>query len=311
MLTSFQNLFFNKMTKVGRSEQLYIIPTLDGLKLLALNLILLIIGLVYANNYILLFNFILFCLFLGSMYYTHFNLQGLRLISARATPVHLGDAGILTLSFKSTSNLGHFFLGLRVKDLLIEVENKAFTFSFQSRVNNTLKIDIPIRAIKRGCLAVEKICVETLFPFHLFRCFVYFNPQLNLIVLPQKRDLKIHLAQKAYEEKYDEGDDFILTDFKLGDPLKRIHWKKLAQTNRWYSKSLIAPMTTPVMLSLIKDPLIPNGPEDQLSSLCSALYQCHYDNISYGLTLGDKIIAPNHSQAHLANCLRELAKYEN
>lgn len=311
MWINLQNNFFKKIAALGKSQQLYIVPTLDGIKLAFLNVTLLVIGLVYANNYVLLFNFILFCLFLGSMYYTHFNLQGLELISAKTSPLHVNDKGVLTLQFKTTSGLGHYFLGLRLQNNLIDLQDKNFTFSFEANSQNTLKVDVPIKGIIRGDLVISRLCIETLFPFHLFRCFVYFKHHLRIVVYPERKNLEIHHAQTIQEEKHDEGDDFTLNNFKPGDPLKRVHWKKLAQTNHWYSKKLNTPNSNPIMLSLTGDHLSKLDLENQLSSLCFALYQSHYQNIKYGLTLGNIIIAPDHSSFHLKNCLRALANYES
>lgn len=311
MLIKFKDHFLNKLDSLGRSELLYIVPTLDGIKLLALNFTLLVIGLVYANNYVLLFNFILFCLFLGSMFYTHFNLQGLKLISAKLNSIHMGENGLLTLQFKSKSNLGHHFLGLKLRNQIIQLSDKRFTFSLIATNPNTFTVDIPVRGISRGEESLNRVVIETLFPFHLFRCFLYFKPTLSIVVFPKRLDLGLHLTSIAAEEKINEGDDFILNDFKIGDPLKRVHWKKLAQTNRWYSKNLVTPNTRPVMLSLNDK----NNPEfnleDQLSSLAFAIYQLHFQNIKYGLSLGDLFLAPDHSNIHLNHCLHALAGYES
>lgn len=310
MLIKKRDLLTERFSNIGRTEQLYIIPTIDGLKLLALNLILLVIGLVYANNYVLLFNFILFSLFMGSMYYTHFNLQGLKLISARMNPIHVGDSGNLTLSFKSSSGLGHHFLGIRFNSHFIKIQDKNFSFSFEGELR-ILKVDIPISATKRGITPAPRICIETLFPFHLFRSFVYFNPHLNFIIYPEKKDYHLHSEKMHTEEKNDEGVDFILKDFKPGDPLKRVYWKKLAQTNRWYSKNLITPDSAPIVLSLSDNDLTKPELEKELCSLCYALHKCHSQNLKYGLSLGKIQIFPDHSYYHLNRCLKALAEYEN
>lgn len=310
MLINLKKNFFNKMESFGRSEQLYIIPTADGLKLLVLNLILLIVGLVYANNYVLLFNFILFCLFLGSMYYTHFNLHGLKLVSARFSPMHVSENVVFTLQFRSTSALGHYFLGLRIKNSLFKIQNSKFTFSLNMKDQKTFKVDIPVTGIKRGEQVLNKICIETLFPFHLFRSFVYFKSALPIIVYPERKDLKIHGTCVAFEDKSHDGENFTLNDFKIGDSLKRVHWKKLAQTNRWYSKNLLTPTVLPVMLS-IDNTSTQKGIEEQLSSICFALYQLHFQNTKYGLTIGNIVIPPGHSNMHLKHCLYTLAEYGN
>jgi uncharacterized protein (DUF58 family) len=302
-----QNVFLKKMATLGRPGRLYIIPTIDGLKLLILNLILLIIGLIYANNYILLFNFILFCLFLGSMFYTHFNLQGLKLISAKINPLHVNEMGSLSIQFQTTSSLGHYFLKLKFDHDFINID-PTFSFTFEPNSLNMLKVDIPIKGLKRGVSTVHKLTIETHFPFHLFRSFCYFNPHLPVIVYPAKIDLNIHQSLKLDKIKENEGDDFILNNFKRGDSLKRVHWKKLAQTNRWYSKNIVAPKSSPLILSLNTNSSY--NIEDQLSSICSALYQIHAQDTEYGLTLGDIHLGPNHSNQHLTVCLKALAGYE-
>ena len=295
---------------LGRQEQLYIVPTLDGIKLLILNLILLIIGLVYANNYVLLFNFILFCLFIGSMYYTHFNLQGLKLASARFNPIHANEKGLISLSFKSSSSLGHHFLGIKINDQHFQLQDKNFTFSFESSQQNTFRVDVPILALKRGTGQLNRICIQTLFPFHLFRAFVYFRPSLYYVIYPQKKDLLLHVEKASLEEKNDDGDDFYLRDFIKGDQLKRVHWKKLAQSNRWYTKNLITPDAAPIIFSFLNDVKTSGRLEDELSSICFAIHKCHSQNVRYGLTLENIQIPPDHSFYHLNRCLKTLAEYE-
>jgi uncharacterized protein (DUF58 family) len=302
-------MLIKRFENIGRNNQLYIVPTLDGLKLLCLNLILLVIGLVYANNYVLLFNFILFCLFIGSMYYTHFNLQGLKFISARIHPLHANENGVLSLTFKSRSALGHHFLGVRFKNKFIQTLNSQFSFSFNAQ-ENLLKVDIPLVATERGVGKLPRIIVETFFPFHLFRCFVYFSSELPLIIYPERKDYQLHDKTSSSEEKHNDGDDFYLKNYQAGDSLKRIYWKKVAQSNQWFSKKLINPDLAPVMLSLSSEKHSKQELEKELSSLCFALHQLHSQNIKYGLKLGAFEISPDHSTPHLNLCLKALAQYE-
>ncbi|MDO9183974.1 MAG: DUF58 domain-containing protein, partial [Bacteriovorax sp.] len=282
MLINLKKDFTKKMATLRREEQLYIVPTFDGLKLLVLNFILLVVGLVYANNYVLLFNFVLFCLFLGSMYYTHFNLQGLKLVSAKISPLYTKSSGILTLQFNTTSSLGHFFLRLKINNAHISVMDPLQMFSFNSSSNSSrsFKIDLPIMGIKRGDYKLNRICIETLFPFHLFRCFVFYDPVIHIVVYPEKKNLNIHDTKLLTEEINNEGDDFILRNFQTGDSLKRVHWKKLAQTNQWFSKNLMTPKASPVLLSLIPEE-VNISTENQLSSICFALCELHFQNIPY------------------------------
>jgi uncharacterized protein (DUF58 family) len=311
MLTNLFQKLSLKIDSVGKAEQLYIIPTLDGLKLLALNLTLLVIGLSYANNYVLLFNFVLFCLFLGSMFYTHFNLQGLTLLSAKLPSFHVNSSSFLTLHFKTQSQMGHLFLKVKLKNESLKINDQSFSFSFRPESESVLKVDVPISGIKRGEFHLNRICVETFFPFHLFRCFVYFRPELDFVIYPEMKNLQIHHVEMIEDEKSIEGDEFTLSKYKPGDPLKHVHWKKLAQSNIWYSKNLSTPQTRPVLLSLDSALATNSNLEDQLSSISYAINWHFIHNIQFGLKLNNGIIPPTHSRLQRSRCLRALAAYEN
>ena len=251
------------------------------------------------------------------MYYTHFNLQGLKLVSSKIAPFHVGETGVLTLTVKSPSGLGHHFLGLSLRNSLITLQDKDFVFSFKASAKEdhdqkSLTVNIPVVGLQRGHLTLKKISVETFFPFHLFRCFMYYSPNLGVIVYPEKKPLHIHQTETVTEERRDEGEDFTLKDFQLGDPLKRVHWKKLAQTNRWFSKNLITPKSAPVVLGFSDLKISSAQKEIELSSIAFDLYQLHSQNIHYGLSLKEHfLISPEHSHQHLSDCLRALADYEN
>lgn len=309
MLTKAQSAFENKILSIGRQGQLYIVPTLDGLKLLALNLILLIMGLVYANNYVLLFNFILFCLFIGSMYYTHFNLQGLKLVSAKINPLHVNENGALTLLFKSKSSLGHHFLSVKLKSPLIVTSNASFAFSMPEDVSN-LKVDVPIKAQVRGVKTLTRVNIETKFPFHLFRAFTFFDIGLQVIVYPERTYLDLHESLSLAEEKNGSDEDYYLKNFSTGDSLKRIHWKKFAQTGKLFSKQMNSSEDLPVILGFSADNLSKAEKENELSSICFGLHELHSQNVFYGLALDKMIVEPGLSQYHLTKCLRALAEYE-
>lgn len=304
MISWLKDYFYKRAESSTRVHPLYILPTLDGLKVLALNFILLIMGLVYANNYVLLFNFILFCLFLGSMFYTHFNLSGLTLNSAQFPPLFVNENGVLVLHFTSTNAQGHYFIRPVFKSKLIKINEPKTTFPISSKESTT--ISISIQGIERGQDNIQAIYLETLFPFNFFRCFTFFRINQDCLIYPERSDLRLHEEVEVIEESREEGDDFFIREYQVGDSLKRIDWKKLAQTNRWYTRQFQSVKPNPIMLVLDKTPL-----EDTLKSICFSMHILHQQNIKYGLKLGHKIlISPENSPRHLNDCLRELARYE-
>jgi uncharacterized protein (DUF58 family) len=283
---------------------IYILPTVDGLKVVALNLTLLVLGLIYANNYVLLFNFILFCLFLASMFYTHFNLSGLKLTSTQIPALHVKENGQISLHFSSTNSQGHYFIKPYFKSHLIEIaeSEKTFAVPFDQKSD----VAIPIKGIKRGEENIHSLYVETLFPFGFFRCFTFFKIDQDSIVYPERENLKIHGEIEIVENTSEEGEDFFIREYQIGDSLKRVDWKKLAQTNHWYTRQFQSAKPNPILLVLDKTPT-----EETLKSICFAMHSLHHQNIKYGLKLkNDVLVVPENSPRHLNQCLRELARYE-
>ena len=121
MITLLKEFFYDRISSSRKAHPIYILPTIDGLKVMALNFILLVMGLIYANNYVLLFNFILFCLFLGSMFYTHFNLSGLTLKNTQFPSMYVNENGVLSLTFNSSNAQGHYFIRPYFKNSKIKI----------------------------------------------------------------------------------------------------------------------------------------------------------------------------------------------
>ena len=306
MWTKLFNRLLKNLSLKGKREVIYIIPTFDALKLLVLNGTLLIIGLVYANNFILFFNFILFCLFLGSMYYTHFNLRGIKINGCKITSLHCDESSTMTLALSSSSSLGHYFLSLRtLHSNFIEVDTLT-TFSLPEK-SLSLSINLNVSGKKRGHGKIDHLVIETLFPFHLFRCLIVLPVDASFYVYPKRSNSKLHKSSSVEEEKNDDGDSFALRDYYPGDSLKHVHWKKLAQSQEWYSKTHLSETQEPILLSLNEGV----DPEEQLSSISAELYHLLQEQIPFGLKLNHHIIAPGLSQKHLEQCQRTLARYEN
>ena len=304
MINFLKEYFYRRASNSRRIHPIYILPTADGLKITCLNLILLVMGLVYANNYVLLFNFILFCLFLGSMFYTHFNLSGLTLDTAQLPPLYSNENGQLSLSFKSSNAQGHYFIRPYFKSSMIKLMDPKITFSISSK--DRTNVNISIQALSRGQENIQSIYVETLFPFNFFRCFTFFRIDQNCLIYPERSDLRLHEEIELAEDSREEGDNFFVREYLIGDSLKRVDWKKLAQTNRWYTRQFQAVKPNPVLLVLDKTPI-----EDTLKSICFSMHLLHQQGIKYGLKLGQKIIiSPENSTRHLNHCLKELARYE-
>ena len=169
MIKKLEAKFNHKLAARDRPHPVYILPTSDGLKVLALNFLLLIMGLVYANNYVLLFNFVLFCLCLSSMFYSHYNLNKLKLESLRIDPLYDQEWSLCKLYFIG-NNHGHFSLNAKIIGANVE-----FFSSNNFNINEINRmVEIKIHGLKRGRGHAMAIRIESSFPLNLFRCFTYF-----------------------------------------------------------------------------------------------------------------------------------------
>jgi uncharacterized protein (DUF58 family) len=297
------------MSKTRKRHPIYILPTADGLKVMALNLILLIMGLIYANNYVLLFNFVLFCLFLGSMVYSHFNLRGISIASVSISDLHPKETALMKLVFKTNSAQGHYFIKAYFQSSHLNLIDTEKAFAISASENNI--INLRVEGVRRGVETIESLYIETQFPFNFFRCFTFLRLDLECFVYPEKNNLKVHQVKNIDVFENNEADGYFLRDYRVGDSLKRVDWKKVAKDNRWYTKEVNGPSPVSVLID-IEDDILRASTEDSLQSICYDLYHHHHSEVLYGLRIGTYcFIAPDNSRQHLEKCLKELSRYAN
>lgn len=297
-----KNYFFNKLAKKDGTHPLYIIPTLDGLKVLSLNFLLLIIGLVYANNFVLLFNFILFCLCISSMFYTHFNLSQLQLEQMSLDSLFANEEGVLRFSFK-TSPHGHHFLRFRIIADGLETLNNQFNLHDQY-----VTIAVPVKPQYRGRIQIKSLYVETVFPLNFFKCFTFLHCSKELIVYPERQAINGYWEIKEGSLLNDETADFHYREYNAGESMQRMDWKRFAKNGEMYLRQWNYNDQQSILLGLRKD----FPAEEALKAICFKLFEIQNASVRYGLQLSDtKIILPGSGRKHLINCLEQLALYES
>jgi uncharacterized protein (DUF58 family) len=236
------------------------------------------------------------------MFYTHFNLEGLKLESIKLDSAHAGDVTNIKLFLKSTSRLGHNFINLKLKSKLISIEQNSFSFTDQST-----QVVIKTKNLTRGYENIHQVYFETLFPFHLFRCISVQQCNLEIVVYPElKMARNFQEISKSLSDD-SENEELVLKEFALGDSYMRVDWKRLAQTNQWYSKIISTPKNSAKTLVLDEE----KDPEEQLSSLAHYIRFYQSQGIPYGLVIKNNIILPETTLFHQQKCLKALAMYEH
>lgn len=297
-----ENFIVWKTLRGRKKHPIYIIPTLDGFKVLGLNFLLLIIGLIYANNYVLLFNFILFCLVLGSMFYTHHNLRGLNIFFIGVENGYEKEANLLKITFQSTNPEGHDRIEVEAfHPDLISFSGKPFFMKTQSSIAGH---EMSLVFQGRGKKTLNYVGISTKFPLGFFKAFTYFNIDSSFYCYPERVDQKLTIA-KLEDGTNNEKEETELRNYRLGDPLKRVDWKKLAKSNHWYTKSLSGNEHQIIYITLEKNS---TEIESQIKQASFLISQAETNGMEYGIRMNDQvIITSDKGSIHQENCLRFLS----
>jgi uncharacterized protein (DUF58 family) len=303
LLNRFKNFILTKIASKRIKHPVYILPTADGLKVIALNVILLVMGLIYANNYVLLLNFILFCLFLASMFYTHYNLNGLSITAIKSQAFFVAEENFFEIYMKTKNNYFHYYISCSISNKLFSSQPQLF--NIEPYVNNPLKYFITPK--KRGGDTLDYVLIQTNFPFNLFNCFTFIHLNTLFYVYPEKTLSPLNSNYYNDLNFFEFTDESEMKLYASGDSIKRIDWKRLAKTGEWFTRKNLPTTNEKIILKLDNE----RDLELSLSKLCFQIYNLEQDNREYGLQLDEKnLILPSTGHSHMNKCLKNLATYE-
>lgn len=131
-------------------------------------------------------------------------------------------------------------------------------YPFVGPKNNLLRY-LEVTFPSRGIHEINDVYICSVFPFNFFKRCKRLKLNKSVIVFPEPRGYG-HLEQdfkglrkrgeKQGEERGYEGDLLSLRDYIPGDPLKYIHWKASAKTERFKTKELSSLKTTPTLIDV-------------------------------------------------------------
>lgn len=177
---------------------------------------------------------------------------------------------------------------------------------------------IEITLNKRGQNTIDNIFVCSVFPFNFFIRCKKIQESLKLIAFPEP--LKCHLSQSDSSDKDKKKGDTSTDDigfdselisirnYTTGDPLKYIHWKASAKTDRLKTKELSSLETEPVLIDL-ED--LPFDTETKLSCATYLINQLFRLQIPFGLKTNKELFHPDLNPEHRLKLLNVLALYDS
>lgn len=291
-------------------RRIFIVPSGAGL-LYCLMLVVMLLG---AINYNLSLGhalvFLLAGLGLVAMVHSFRNLVGLRLSPGRALPVFAGDLARFPLHIENTRQQARLAIDLAF--------GKQAGCSISVPAEGRATAEIPCPAAKRGRLIPGRITLSTRYPLGLFHVWSYPYPAMSCVVYPHPIDTPLPMLSPVVGSGYRQGssgqEDFSgLRLRQPADPTRHIAWKAVARSlddeRPLLVKQFSGGAEDELWLDWALTPVDP-GMETRLSILAGWVLAAQAQQLSYGLRLPGREIAPGQGGAHRDACLEALALFD-
>ncbi|MDP1772697.1 MAG: DUF58 domain-containing protein [Methylobacter sp.] len=287
-------------------NRVFILPTQRGLGMAFTILLLLLIAFIYSNNLVYLLGFLLASIFFVTILHTFKALAGLVVQAGFVQPVFAGESAAFPLTVTNPGNQPR-------PALSATLEGEHF-FSLAADQSKTLTLYGLAR--KRGWQMIGTVTLASCYPLGSFRAWsplkldskvlVYPKPSACSLPFPVGEDQQSSSQQHTDRSGRDDFDG--IRSYRLGDPLRQIHWKAYAKGQGLFSRQYASNAGgTELWLDYRNTPGA--DVEERLSQLCRWVIDAENAGLRYGLQVPGRKIAPDGGMRHYATCLETLALF--
>lgn len=282
-------------------RRIYVLPTGFGLFFAALIAAMTLGALNYNNNPALILCFLLGSAMHTSLLRAYLILRGVRLEQVGAEPVHAGQPQTLRLMFGASE-------ARRRPGLRLRLGPSQASFALSDDERSTVAIARP--APTRGLHPIGRIELSTRHPLGLFVAWSWLHPEADVLVYPAIESQAPPLpgrgdrGQPRRRRGLDE-EPHSLRDYRGGDPMRLIAWKRSAQIGRLMVREYESPAGADVLLEW-RDL---SGVEHELriQRLARWIVEAEKEGLRSTLALPAVRIGPARGAAHVHACLHALA----
>lgn len=286
-------------------RRLYILPTRAGMVFAALVPAMLLAATNYANSVAMLLAFLLAGFALVAMHECHRNVLGLGLLEAGATPLFAGSAGTLRVTLTNPSRLTRYRTQISVAD--------EPPVALDLPAGGRGRVELPIRAQRRGWQRIDRLRISSSHPFGLFRVWTWVHAPIAVMVypraagsLPLPSDSSVRTGTRPREAA--GADEWLgLRPFRDGDSPRQVAWKAYAREAPLLVKEYSSIGSPLRILSL--EAAGAADIESRLAQLARWVVDAEASGELYGLELPGQRIAPHRGPHHRHRCLSALALY--
>ena len=298
-------------------QRIYILPTRPGF-LLCIGMFTMLLGAInYNNSMTYILTFLLSSVFMICMLHTYRNLAGLVINGAAPKPVFAGETAAFPLVFDNRD--GHLRSALKLACHTFRKTERAAEQYFPPlmvnlHANQLQTVKIPLPAIKRGMLSLERVVISSSFPLGLFRAWSNIHIKEQCVVYPKPDGIDQFPASVSARDQGQEGtqpgaNDFAgFRQYQPGDSIRNIAWKALAREQPILVKRFSGDGSHTLMLAWNDVKHLPEI-EQSLSQLCRWILLAENQGWNYGLEIPGFKVDPAQGALHQSRCLKALALF--
>lgn len=283
-------------------RRIYVLPSRAGLFFGALVAVMLLGALNYNNNPALMLCFIVGSALHTSLLSGYLTLRGLRLVQVQGSPVHAGGKLRLRFTFEAGERRSRHGLCL---------QRGAASTCFSVAAGELAEVELDLDATRRGWLPIGRIQVFTRHPLGLFRIWSWVHPDRRVLVYPAPEASAPALPRAgdpgATRGRRGRGDEpHSLRDYRVGDPLRLVAWKRSARTGHLMVREFETPAGGDVLLDWERVGELPY--EARIARLTRWLLDAEREGLRSSLRVPGHELGPASGSDHLHACLRTLAQ---
>ena len=286
----------------------FILPSTFGWCCIGIVVCLFVLGTNFQNNIILLLCYFILAMVLLAVFHSYFFFIQHEFTFLDISPDYENRQPLLPIQIKST-------LDYKGATLVFSVDNKVKGRHSQTNASQTIKL--PIGKYVRGYYKCPQVKLSATYGFGLFNCWSILNPTLTFFVYPSPQKSAMTLFRTNSDAQLDHASDsqYVISDdlqgireHQITDPINHVSWKHVAKGQGMLTKDFSENRGISGWLRL--QDLSHLSTEEALRCLCYQIQQLDKDQVQFGVDLGECKILPTEGQAHLHQCLVQLALYQ-
>ena len=297
-------------------RNVYILPTKPGLMLVLTLLVLLVAAINYQLNLGYLLTFLLAGSAVTGMHVCHATLRGLAMNLIAPPAQFSGALAIFDVKLTNNRRTTRHAIGLSVLDMPNAQNNRHWTWTdVPAQSSSTVQVAFTPR--RRGLHPLPTLTAETRFPLGTFRVWTIWRPAAQILIYPTPELQAPPLppgeprtgGAAAAARVPSSGDFDNIRNYRRGDPLKLVVWKKAAKADEQGNGLVVRDAQQAQRHELWLDFAQAGSldAEARLSRLCAWVLRAEQLGLRYGLRLPGLQIKPASGEAHKRQCLEALA----